>query len=133
VPPHRCSCRAYDKAAREIRGSKAICNFPDDDTMGHDVGYLSRSYGSYSSSPLGSTPPVFGMSPGGYSPSPHSTSALQHMADAAAALYAGKSNLGEAAGRDGSEEKDEPMDMNCDVDEELAEMADALLLLHESA
>jgi hypothetical protein len=53
------------------------------------------------------------------------------MANAAAALY-GKSNLG--GGRAGSEDKEDggqdAADMN--VDDELAEMADALLLLHES-
>jgi hypothetical protein len=107
---------------------------PPQDSNCSAFSYLSHSYGSYSSSPLGSTPPIYGSSPGGYSPSPGSATALQHMANAAAALY-GKSNLG---GRASSEDKEEAQeaaeeaaDMN--VDDELAEMADALLLLHESA
>jgi hypothetical protein len=126
TPPHRRrhhTLSVFDAAAAAAAAQDSACS---------TYSYLSHSYGSYSSSPLGSTPPVFGGSPGGYSPSPRSATALQHMANAAAALY-GKSKLG--GGRAGSEDKDdgaqEAADMN--VDDELAEMADALLLLHESA
>uniref|UniRef100_A0A7S0RSR2 AP2/ERF domain-containing protein n=1 Tax=Chlamydomonas leiostraca TaxID=1034604 RepID=A0A7S0RSR2_9CHLO len=165
------AARAYDHAAREIRGPKAVVNFPGDGEMSHfeegapsatPMGSLAGPY-STSHNPPGSLPgyPAMGTSP--------LDSALDMMVkregapedsremseDSGGGATATTSGRGGARrpGRNGSvptngvhlrphghddmmeegEEEAHGHAVGMDVEEELAEMADALLLLHESA
>ena len=138
------AARAYDKAAIEIRGDKAVTNFPasayaqEDDVQlyNKDIAGSAGGPGCYNS-PLYGSSPAFSSAPGGGG----------QVAVAAAAAAASRS-LGMTTrfgGRrecsvdtDGQQDhvmagtEEDSGTPPMDVDDELAEMADALLLLHES-
>ncbi|MEW5307795.1 MAG: hypothetical protein WDW36_010171 [Sanguina aurantia] len=126
---------AYDKAAREIRGSKAVVNFPQgEEELSHwDSVATATPVGSLGTSP----------NPGSASHSFLGSSPLSRFRNnsprSQIALFK-REPIVEAADSDdsmGAEEKGGPGEGaggagTMDVDDELAEMADALLLLHES-
>lgn len=105
---------AYDKAAREIRGPKAVCNFPtDEDTSSSDL--KENSPGLVHS--VGCSPVVSSLHP-----------------DWEKGFVKRQFDRGFAD--DCQHGRDQEVDMGdvspTDVEDELAELADALLLLHES-
>jgi hypothetical protein len=134
------AARAYDKAALEIRGDKAITNFPvshyhgglvDDEPHGYARGDVlggSLPAAGYGSSPLYGSSPAFsaaGSAAGAAGRSLQMTT-----------RFNGERRRAPSEDTDGMQfggmEEDDSGTPPMDVDDELAEMADALLLLHES-
>eukprot|EP00798_Chlamydomonas_sp_ICE-L_P021824 gene21824-28851_t len=137
------AARAYDKAARDIRGPKAVVNFPLGEELSHwdtifGQSSLGSSHGSFMPHALSQldshmldVPAIYeeedrglSRSYSGDKNSDYSTGdELVHASKRSARIrtrQAKRSNWGEEEG------------CGMDVDDELSEMADTLLLLHES-
>ena len=130
---------AYDKAAREIRGGKAVVNFPEgDDEISHFDNLAAEEASGRGGARGSAGAAAYGTSP--MEDNVHVQAHIKHdtgLIEEEGSEESGGGGAGaggprrrsrRTSGAEGAVVQRQPMD----IEDELAEMADALLLLHES-